>query len=247
VRLFQTLAALAAVLVVGAKADAAFTLKLDSGASSSTINLVTGFTTGSATYSAASLFSSSAADVFQLNFAGYVMSIASATNNVPGTSALGSLTFSISTMRYSGTGPSSALKFTLTADGYTTPAPHRLLQGGFNSLFSAGPVSVKYTSTYVNGSPVSVTDTLSGTNQSSTKSLLLANSASNYSLTSVYEVGAFSSNTRLTSGGADTSVINPAPAPPALLLALLGVPAFGLIARRMNRKPTVDAEEAVAA
>ncbi len=268
-RLFQTLVALAALLVCGTKADAAFTLALSSGSHNAIVNLATATQTGGNTLvTVGSAGGASFATGFISAF-GYNFTFAASNNQAtPGatTGALGLTILGITRpgMEFNATQfPVGSPAFTspefiaenfkieLSQTGYTVPTGASTFSGNYKATFPIGSAAnVTFSSSY------NATNTLSASSTGTTAGNFSPNqsltAAGGFTLTNVFNItGGFTNAETLNEGQVNgllerdaSGSVAAAPAPAALILGLLGVPMFGMMVRRWNRKP---AEEITAA
>lgn len=260
--------AVAAALLAGVSASqAGFQIKFDSGASSvPTINMMALGSNSGAGWSYSGSTSTSGSNTIaqftSLNIYGYNIDMVTVRSNSPSGSPGQLKLQSLTIKRYTyydslgvgnesgGTLSTSSLKISFSADGYLKPDVSRSMKTIFSGQFdgTATTGNAVFTSTY------DPTNTLFGSSSyTATKSAdynnpfsgtvftTLPGGTPTYSLTNVMDFTNFGiGDENVFSSGTIDTLVEPLPAPPALVLVALGIPALGLV-RRFTRKTTTEA------
>ncbi len=268
--------AVTALLFAGgtSQVQAAFTLRIDSGGFSSTIDLDTGAqTVGGSGQDMAFTRNVVSANEIEIVFANTYGYRTTATVNLRNF-LTGNLEFSLTNLTRvvnpvnpgQFTAPNAVgglqnvqnnITFTLSANPYTGPGTPRVLDANSTVFASTGTtVTTTFSSTYTPavGPASSLSGTYTGDSNTpgnfpiSNPTGIIVPGSGNYTLTNVLGFTNFDQSERVNIGGVIANVsLLVVPAPSALLLGLLGVPAFGMI-RRFTRKGAVaPAEQPVAA
>jgi hypothetical protein len=264
-KVLRMAAVAAALLVGVSATQAGFKLRMSSGATYTQDILLSGSSssgalngTGSGDYKAISLgggtdavggnwtYSSFFADstgitLLGLKSFGYDITATFAYTNSPSGNPA---TLTLSSLQITRTSAATGdLTFTLTSDGYMKPddADRYMRTRASGFLVGGTSGSATYTSSYdtanreFGGTDGSVTNrTVYGPTDSDGVITYLPNGTPVFSLTNSITFTGMNTGDKFLTGGLDT-LIEPVPAPPALVLVALGVPALGL-ARRFTRK-----------
>ena len=250
-RFFLMAAMAAAVGLVGPSTSrAGFVMTLTDGSSTATIDLTTGATTGSISYSAAGTSFSHVGNLYQatvngINFAGYGIGFSTSTSVNPGPAELDLSGISVQRTTASS---ANALTISISADGFADPPTPGLMSSSFTSFFqpSNSPGTVTWASFLGTTNQLFETSTpwalSGGTNEAGAllfpgaygqnKAIQVTDALPSYSLTDSLTFTGLGVNTGNVSASLNTVV---APAPPGLVLAATAVPFVGLLRRRLKK------------